>query len=451
MNPARFDDYFEQLHRSVNVEAIRHQWLALGSPYHVDDWLLPLPVWAQRPYDYSGPEAWEILRHDLATADSAKPLCIYLHSPFCSTKCGYCDCYSFKLGGHQAAHIQGYVSTLCDEMRLWSQVGNLRQRPVTTMHMGGGTPTFLGEAGLSQLVECCRACFATSAETEWALESTIESLTPGMIETMHHLGYRRLHIGVESLEEQVRVLIGRRRPVPEVLDRIQSALELGWIVSVDLVCGLPGQTMAGFVAGIQTLVDLGVNGFSLYQLLIYPQNRKWAEKHGLSGRSQVPNYFMYQAGATVLLEHGYSLNLFNHWADERDANIYFTFPTRYEDCLAIGTIADGVFGDFHYRHPRYAPYLQNVHSQFPGLEGGLRRNTYENVVRPLVVAVQSGYLPPRSLPAYERPLPGGGSLLVQWQEMALVEPDPRGGLRLTTSGSWFTGNMIKALSGCYPR
>lgn len=139
-------------------------------------WRLPLPVWAQRPYDDSGVRAWETLQRDLAGADPARPFCIYLHVPFCSSKCGFCDSYSFKLDSHRDERIAGYVDCLCRELRLWSEQGHLRQRPVSTVHLGGGTPPFLGEGGLARVVECCRDCFNVSPETEWALEATVESL-----------------------------------------------------------------------------------------------------------------------------------------------------------------------------------------------------------------------------------------------------------------------------------
>jgi coproporphyrinogen III oxidase-like Fe-S oxidoreductase len=442
----QIDDYFCHAPTGINVAEIRHQWLALSPPYDVNNWLLPLPVWGHRNYDHSGAEAWEQLRHDLASSNLERPFCIYLHAPFCSSKCHFCDCYSFKLGSHQEKHIQRYVDHLCYEMRLWSQQGNLSQRPVSTVHMGGGTPTFLGETAIRQIVDCCRSCFAISDNTEWALESTVESLTPTMVATMHQLGYRRLHIGVQSLQEPVRTAINRRRSAAEVLTKIQETLALGWVVSVDLVCGLPGQTLAGFVADIQQLIAAGVNGISLYELLIYPQNRKWAEAQGLTRRSHRPNYFMFQAGASVLEAQGYQKNLFNHWADKLDKNIYFTFPLRAEDCLALGTIADGLFGDYHYRHPRYAAYLRGAQAGQPGLQGGLRRTPQESALLPLTTAVLSSHISPEFAATLEQTAVNGRSLLEQWQQLALIEANTQGGFLLTTNGSWFAGNMVRELA-----
>jgi hypothetical protein len=241
------------------------------------------------------------------------------------------------------------------------------------------------------------------------------------------------------------------------LERIEAALALGWVVSVDLICGLPFQTLEGLIDGIEMLVGLGVNGFSLYELLIYPQNTRWAHQHGLAGRSHVPNYFLFQAGASLLANHGYGKNVFNHWADSYDRNVYFTFASRGEDCLALGAIADGVFGDYHYRHPRYAPYLRLPP---PGLEGGLRRNALENVMQPLVTAILSSHIAPELLPmlvepggfradskAYGDPGERGGSSLLEcWLSNELVAWESNGGVQLTANGAWFAGNLVNDLA-----
>jgi coproporphyrinogen III oxidase-like Fe-S oxidoreductase len=187
------------------------------------------------------------------------------------------------------------------------------------------------------------------------------------------------------------------------------------VVSVDLVCGLPYQTINSLVADIETLRAIGVNGFSLYELLIYPQNQKWAESQGLTKRGHLGNYFMFQAGATTLRQLGLRQNLFNHWADAADQNIYFTYPTRGEDCLAVGTIADGVLGDYHFRHPRYGAYMRATAEGWPGLQGGLRRTTEETMLMPLLTTILSGHISPlranvlRSLPHhFNPPVVGGG-------------------------------------------
>lgn len=183
----------------------------------------------------------------------------------------------------------------------------------------------------------------------------------------------------------------------------------------------------------------GVDGVSLYELLIYPQNRRWAWSHGLRDRDHAANFWMFQAGAGLLTARGFRPNVFNHWAGPRDANIYFTFPTRGEDCLAVGTIADGVFGDYHYRHPRYGRYRRAADDGQPGLEGGLRRNALENRLQPLTTAILSGAIPPALFSTL--PDRAAADLIERWLENGLVRLDD-GAVPLTGSGSWFAGNLI---------
>jgi coproporphyrinogen III oxidase-like Fe-S oxidoreductase len=337
---------------------------------------------------------------------------------------------------------------LCDELEVWSESSDLGQRPVSTIHLGGGTPAFIGEVALTHLVECFHRSFAVKDKTELALETTVESLSPDMVANLHTLGFRRLHVGVQSMQDEVRSIIGRRCSAVGVLRSIEATLDQEWIVSVDLLCGLPGQTLAGFVHGIESLINVGVNGFSLYELLIRKQNFRWASQHNLTSHSHFHNYLMMHAGAYLLESKGFRKNMFNHWADEKDENIYFTFPTRGEDCLAIGTIADGVFGDYHYRHPRYADYLRANHSLSPGLEGGLKRNQLENWLHPIETTLLSGYIDPKTMKVLDKSSQEGTSVIDKWLAHAMIEIESSGWARLTTNGTWFAGNLVAELREC---
>lgn len=434
----------------IDAEEIVAQWRGLLPHYEVNEWQLPLPLWAQRPYDATGPQAWSTLQSDLLNAPVDRPLCIYLHIPFCVRKCGFCDSYSFRLHNHVDEHIKGYIDHLCAELALWSTQGSLSHRPISTIHLGGGTPAFIGEAALTRLVECCHKNFAVSASTEWALETTVSSLTRPMISALHALGFRRLHLGVQTLEPTSRQEIGRISTPVQVLATISTMRSLGWVVSVDLLCGLPFQTLPGFIAGIQDLIAVGTNGFSLYELLVYPQNMKWAQAHDLVAIDHLPNYLLFQAGAQLLAKHAYRKNLFNHWADSLDANTYFTFPTREEDCLAAGTIADGVFANYHYRHPRYSEYLRLTTNEFPGLEGGLRRTNLEEKMHPWVTAISSARLDPSFQGVLQAATPGDSDLLFLWLSLGLFRPGKDGLLELTDCGSWFAGNIIADMKGLFP-
>jgi coproporphyrinogen III oxidase-like Fe-S oxidoreductase len=261
---------------------------------------------------------------------------------------------------------------------------------------------------------------------------------------LNALGFTRLHVGVQSLQDGVRRLLNRRSTASTVLQTISGAVETGWIVSVDLIYGLPGQTLEGLLADIRALKAVGVDGFSLYELQVSSRNRRFAQQHGLDRRDRRLNYLLAQVASRFLVAAGFEKTLFNHFAGDQDTNLYFTFPVRGEDLLALGAIADGVFGDYHYRHPEYAAYCRSVNGSFPGLQGGLRRNAAENRLQPLVTALMAGRVPP-SLVADAAIQP----LFAAWSEsLLLASHPPNGDMRLTGNGSWFVGNMISQLVAC---
>jgi oxygen-independent coproporphyrinogen-3 oxidase len=436
----------ESAPRLADVESIRRALASLNGAYDPAGWQLPLPPWARRRYEYDGPAAWRQLEARLGSGLEEQPFCIYAHVPICSSKCGFCDSYSFKVGAPIGRVAAAYVEALSAELAAWAGLGNLAARPVSTVHLGGGTPTCLGAHGLTRLAECLRDRFNIRPDTEWALESTVDALTPEVMEAMQNLGFRRLHLGVQTLEDDVRRLIGRRRTGAEVLEKIRQTLAMGWIVSVDLICGLPRQTWPGFLDGIEQLAAAGVDGMSLYELLVYRQNRRWSERHQVAAADHDRNLVHFLSGAHLLERRNYRKNLFNHWAGSRDKNTYFTFPMRGEDLLAVGAIADGVFGNFHYRHPVYSEYIAGAFGKHPVLEGGLVRNKVEERQRPVATALLSGTFAAETM---EYHLPGSSSaLLHRWEVNGLIRPAEAGLMTLTPSGSWFAGNMIREAGTC---
>lgn len=446
MTNFNLQDLFSENSNDLDIAAIIRQYTSLTPRYQIDNCKLALPPWALRSFDHNGDQAWQQLVEDSFTTRASTPMCIYMHIPFCSQKCGFCDSYSFKLASHVDDNMDAYVDQLCQEMRVWKQLYAIEDRPISTIHLGGGSPSYLRPGHIERLVDQCRDLFNTTVETEWALESTAHDLTPEMFSNLQKMGFRRLHVGVQSLQDKVRENIGRQSPAHQVIAVISKAVEQGWVVSVDMIVGLPGQNLKAFLEDILRLVTLGVDGFSIYELLIYRQNRRWAASYNLNKREHTLNYLMFQAGAMLLQRHGFKQNLFNHWSDEFDRNVYFTYPSRGEDLLAMGTIADGVMGRYHYRHPTYASYMKPAREGIPNLQGGLRRTDIEQVFHGLSTELLSSHISKSKLADFQGLQASRGERLLDlWLENALVEADGFGGLSLTSNGSWFAGNMTSDL------
>jgi len=391
----------------------------------------PKPVWTLRRFDDGPGAAWRVIdpRH---RRDSA-PLSVYVHVPFCDRLCGCCDCHS-AAGGDE----RRFLATLHGEIDEWSSRPGLAERPVTTVHFGGGTPTHLSPEGLGDLVGRLRARLATTPATEWAAESTTSQLTPEMVDKLEELGVTRIHVGLQSLEPGPRAFFGRRETAEAATIKIEELLRRRFVVSVDLVYGLQGETLAGWVHGIETLADLGVHGFSLYRLNVTPRNEKYVQLSGAGNPAIIPGFVFFQAGHQVLERRGYRKNHFAHFARPEDSNLYYTHAARGEDLLAIGPSADGIFGDYRYRHVEHEAYLHGA-----VLEGGLRETEIERRLRGPSARLMSAAIERSELDGL-----GLGDLADRWIVDGLVAPERGGsGLRLAGAGSWFIGPMLEEMAG----
>jgi coproporphyrinogen III oxidase-like Fe-S oxidoreductase len=440
-----FQDYFSKAPVTFDAGSILRYYLALNRKYTVENNHMPLPIWRRKGFTDNEPRAWERLQKINEAAPVDRGLSIYIHVPFCPTRCSFCDCLTMQLQNHVDRVLDGYLALLINEIQAWKGLGTLSQRPVTTVHFGGGTAFFLGQERFRILVETIRSSFHTGPDTEWAFETTSSSLNDSAFECLHSLGFRRLHLGVQSMEDTVRPLLKRRENSARVLEKIRTARALEWIVSVDLLVGLPRETLGGMLDGIAALMEAGSDGFSVYEINISNQNMHFTQQYRLLERDRRVNYFLFLAAIEVLRNSGYKKNLFNHFANERDHNLYFTFPVRHEDCLAMGAYADGVFSDYHYRHPRYLDYLRRSTDQFPALQGGIEKPENAKRLFPLEIAVLSGEFTMDQFSSVFSKV-DCRALLNDWKSAMLIEETEPGCYSLTANGAWFSGNMIQDLN-----
>lgn len=417
---------------SVDADRILDQAAALGDRLLEDRPALPRPVWARRGFEDLEKAACHGLRQRVGAAAKA-PLSVYAHVPFCNRRCGFCDCYSVAVRSGAGQRQQEYVRSLVAELGIWRRWGALADRPVTTVHLGGGTPNLLDPALLDAFLAACRNHLAVGPGTEWALESTTSLLTDEELGRLWSWGFRRLHVGVQTLEPEVRRLIGRRDSDRVVIDKLDAALAHGFITSVDVVYGLPGQTFAGLVATLTRLIEAGVHGFSLYQLQRSPRNQRFFDRREDLPRHHVDLYLLLQGAEQLLLRHGYHKTHFTHFARPEDGNLYYGHPLRGEDLLGLGASADGVFGTYHYRHAMLDDYVASLAAGSPGLEGGLEESSRERTLWPVESALMAGAIDERLPP---------GSCLDDWLAHALVVRTGNGRLGLTGNGSWMITAMI---------
>ena len=425
----------------LDTEALLAQWELVKERLGDERRALPEPIWARREYDHDGAQAWSAIAAEVASSEDAAPVSVYVHVPFCDRRCPFCDCYSRRLTPRDQEIERAFEQAVLRELGAWASLGALQRRPVTTIHFGGGTPNCLRPDVLSRLVHRLRECLAVNAETEWALESTSSRLAGEGLDALCELGFSRLHVGVQTLDDVVRRRIGRRESAAPVMERLTAALKAHCVVSVDLIYGLPGQTLDGFLQTIGQLVAVGVYGFSLYQLQRGGRNRRFLERHRDPERSELTDYLMFVAAEQFLSAQGFAKNHFTHFARPEDENLYYRHAVRGEDLLALGPTADGVFNAYHYRHPELDAYLDLSGDGPVPMEGGVRELPSEQRTGTLVSSLMGATANDAQL---ERLC--GRRLRDRWHRLGFLRQGGAAGeLALTANGSWFIAEMIDEL------
>lgn len=425
----------EKFPRSIDQDKIMEQYLSIPSTLSLDNHRLPLPLWKQRDFEFNSRQTWCHLKNIASAANKNQPVSIYLHVPFCDRRCGFCDCYSIPLSENNKEQENLFLRALQQEIELWSSIEAVKRRPVTTIHWGGGTPNILNRRSLERIVLACRKTFNFHRESEWALETSSSPLDSGHLRYLQDLGFTRLHLGVQTMSDPIRQALGRKETARKVTEKINLALSMGFIVSVDIIYGLPDQTIQTLVNTLESLIKLGVHGFSLYQLQPCRQNNHFFEKHGLNQRNPTHDYLLFQAAEQLLIHHQYTKNHFTHYALPPDRNLYYTHATRQEDRLALGPIADGVMGSFLFRNPQLNQYSSLLTQGKPAYEGGLFMDELEQKLQPVTTALMSGSISTALLEKI-----GGHQLLQKWLRHHLIEEKE---LRLTANGSYLINYMIE--------
>jgi oxygen-independent coproporphyrinogen-3 oxidase len=193
-----------------------------------------------------------------------QPLSLYLHIPFCTAKCGYCDFNSYA--GHEHL-IPAYTQTLLHEAELWRNT--TRGRPIATMFFGGGTPSLLPIDEVRVIMDGLRAIFAFTADAEVTIEANPGSLDESYLRELRALGVNRLSIGVQSFHDDELRALDRIHTADDARAAFRAAREAGFDnVNLDLIFGLPEQPIERWQQSVEQALALGPEHLSLYALTV---------------------------------------------------------------------------------------------------------------------------------------------------------------------------------------
>lgn len=198
-----------------------------------------------------------------------QPLSLYVHLPFCSTVCYYCGCNKVITKDHSKS--SRYLDYLEHEIDM--QIAALqRSRTVTQLHWGGGTPTFLNDQEMMRLMQILRSRFDFLPDGEYSIEIDPRSVDPKRAHLLAELGFNRMSLGIQDFDPMVQMAVNRIQSFEQTRDVLLAARDAGFkSVSVDLIYGLPRQTLEGFRATLEKTLSLAPDRIALYSYAHLPQ------------------------------------------------------------------------------------------------------------------------------------------------------------------------------------
>lgn len=321
-------------------------------------------------------------------------IALYLHIPFCETKCPYCDFNTYE---GISSLIPSYINALCRELSHW---GSVLSNPVlSTIFIGGGTPSLLSESQLATVMDHVFGNFSCSSLTEVTIECNPGDLTYEKALSLRKAGISRLSMGVQSLDDHILQILGRRHTSEEAIQAYESVRAAGFDrINLDFMYGIPEQTLASWQNTIDQAILLSPDHLSLYCLTIEPNTPMEA----MTKRGELPEpdpdlaADMYEYCAEVLANNGYEHYEISNWAKADQQSLHNLTYWENKYYLGVGPGA----------HSHLAAETLNLPSSLnhPALEEMTRSQELSSSYRFSVIRSPREYIRKATdLPVYDLP------------------------------------------------
>ncbi len=344
----------------------------------------PAPFWTDT---FDPEEFYQACRR----AESAgTPISLYVHIPFCESLCLFCACNVAIRKDHRVA--EPYLKALRQEMASLAGVVS-RERPVVQLHWGGGTPTYLSPGQMEDLFDDLQTRFRLAADPELGVEVDPRVTTAEHLKTLRRLGFNRLSLGIQDFDPQVQQIVHRIQSFEQTQQIVQHARELGFAsVNVDLMYGLPLQTVAGFSATLDRVLELAPDRIALFSYAHVP----WLKKQQGSFAHLLPpdreKFGIFRRAIERLLGAGYVYIGMDHFARPDDelarAQKQRTLHRNFQgystragaDLYGLGASAISHVGDVYVQNERNVErYQQSVERTGRALIRGYRLSADDRI------------------------------------------------------------------------
>ncbi|MBU6491168.1 MAG: oxygen-independent coproporphyrinogen III oxidase [Burkholderiales bacterium] len=305
---------------------------------------------------------------------SGQPLSLYMHLPFCDTVCFYCACN--KVITRNRARTRPYLDRLYREIAAQAALFDGARRPIAQLHWGGGTPTFLSHDEMSELMAVTGAHFQLLGDDqgEYSIEVDPREASPDTIALLRELGFNRLSVGVQDFDPQVQRAVNRIQPRAVTEATVNAARQTGFrSISLDLIYGLPHQSVASFSRTLDAVLELAPDRLSVFNYAHLPQFFKMQQQideSALPGPAE--KLAILKTSIERLGEAGYVYIGMDHFARPDDElaqaqvnrTLYRNFQgySTHADCdlIGLGVSAIGKIGNFYAQNLKVLPDYQNA-------------------------------------------------------------------------------------------
>jgi oxygen-independent coproporphyrinogen-3 oxidase len=239
---------------------------------------------------------------------------LYVHIPFCFSKCNYCDFNTYAGIENQFTSI---TNALVSELNYW---GEVLQRPkINTVFLGGGTPSYLPDKQKTLIFEAINSKFNLDNDVEITMECNPDDITPSRLDQWVSLGLNRLSLGIQSFDETILQSIDRRHTGEDALKAIECSKNSGVDnINIDLMFGLPNQELSDWVKTIKLALETNVSHFSIYGLQL--EKGTPLEASVLAGKINTPGdesmADMYETACNILENTNYKQYEISNWSLE---------------------------------------------------------------------------------------------------------------------------------------
>lgn len=319
------------------------------------------------------------------SADKVAPLSLYVHIPFCAHVCYYCACN--KVITRNRDRAQPYLDTVYREMKQLSQWYS-DERIVDQLHWGGGTPTFISDQQMYELMTALRSQFNLRDDDkgDYSIEIDPREASPETLEVLRKTGFNRISLGVQDLDPKVQIAVNRVQPLEQTQAVLDKSRELGFSsINMDLIYGLPHQTEQSFNATLDVVIGMNPDRLSVFNYAHLP-DRFRSQKHINPEELPSPETKLAILQNTIdkLLHAGYVYIGMDHFAKPDDTlalaqaagQLHRNFQgyTTHADCdlVAMGVSAISQIGRVYYQNEHdLAAYTQAVTQQQHAIKRGV--------------------------------------------------------------------------------